>query len=160
MNITSLKKEFAESARNNLKEAREAVKRVRSVAGFAARLHLAMKKVAKGQYVSSFAGSSGRIYVAAHLKVASFKDDPSLLACLSSGIEIMGGSAKFRSTDYADSGSREYVIETDNVSLTINASLIGEGSESCRRVEIGREMVEVKKYKFVCEGEPSEKGAK
>jgi hypothetical protein len=154
MKISTLKKELAAAARNNLEEARKAIKLVRERAKIAAPIHLALDKAMAGAgFTSTFAGASGKIYVSAYVNVDSFKS-PVLIGALEAVLYRLP-LAKMKTDDFPDSNLRAYrfTADDDAIDVVINATLKGEGNENCRRVEIGCEMVEVKKYKFVCDGE-------
>lgn len=155
MKISELKKGYMSSAKRNLEEARKALKLVRERAPIAAKMHAAYEKLLKGSdhYLDSVAGASGTFYITANLRgVLSFKDDKSLLGSLELAMELLGGNATMESKDYADSGYRHFAFRVEGFHIDVYANLKGDGGESCRREVCGVEMVEVKKYRFVCDG--------
>lgn len=52
-------------------------------------------------------------------------------------------------TEYADYLNKDYEIQLDDLRVSI-AAYVKRDSETCRKVEIGTEIKEVKKYKIVC----------
>jgi hypothetical protein len=71
-----------------------------------------------------------------------------LLQYLLTYTEANGG--KVRNTEWPASLNRDYHFTTDNVRFVV-AAYVKDGSETCRKVVIGTELVEQHKYQIVCD---------